>query len=185
MNSYKWKNFTKLQLLIVVAFIGLLVALLLPAIPTSANAQGLVTLTYPNGAPNFWGTDTNAFPVTLTNAQSATLAGVKKSIRQGKGISVFATCITSNSTVTTETVGFDLTYDGTHGTTTHPVNWTFAPPASAQGTLTTNTYWTNFPSAYLDNVRTLQATYATNNTAGGVVGSNSITTTLTYSQSGQ
>jgi hypothetical protein len=180
MKFNKWENFSMLQLLVVVAIIGLFAALTLPAM-----GQGLTTLTYPGGAPNFWVQDTNAFPITLTNAQSATLAGAKKTLRQGKGLSAFATCVSSNTTVTTETIGFDVTYDGLRGTTTQPIKWTFGPPASAQGTLTTNTFWTNFPAAYLDNVRTIQATTATNNTAGALAGSNSVTTTLTYSQSGQ
>ena len=140
--------------------------------------------------PNFYRQDTNATPLTLTNGQAATFpAGgtnsYKQTVRQNVGLSVFVTVISSNSVGGTGKLGFDLTPDGTVYTTTQPLTFTFPTAAAVTGTLSTNTYWTNWPSTVLNNVRQIQLTTATNALVGGGPATNSATINLRYSYSNQ
>jgi len=103
--------------------------------------------------------DTNAFPLSLTNGGSAVISGAVIPVRPHNGLSLFARTTCTNSTATSCGLWGDVTFDNTNYTTTHPLQWNF--PAAG-----TNLAWTNIPAAWLDNVRSVKWTLATNNTAG-------------------
>ena len=171
-------SFTLIQSLLVIAIIALLAA---SALPAWADTP----LTYPTGAPNFMTPDTNGFPLllaanTTTNFPANGTNSLEKYVRQDHGLSVFVTVISTNAGGTTETLGWDVTGDGTVYTANHPL--TFAVPANFVGT---NTYWTNWPATVLSNVRQIQLTTATNALVGGGPTTNSATYYLRYSYSNQ
>lgn len=161
-----------MQTLVVIAIIGIFAAFFAAFFAASAHADTF--------QPNYWVTDTNTTTLTVSNAQGKAVSGAKFVIRQDKGLSEFVRVVSTNATATSVTIGHDVTYDGTNGTTTHPIGFTV--PANFVGT---NVYWTNYPPAYLNNIRTIAATSATNNTAGTIPGSNSVTATVTWSQNNQ
>jgi Tfp pilus assembly protein PilE len=166
-------KFTLAGLLLVCFIISLLALCALPAWSQPT------TLTYANGAPNFVTPDTNAFPLTLaasagTNYTANGTNSLDKTLRQDHGVSAFVTVISTNASATTVTLGWDVTEDGTSYTTTRPIQW--AVPANFVGT---NTYWTNWSSLQVNNLRQMQLTLATNNSAYTVKLIN-----FQYSQSG-
>ena len=95
---------------------------------------------------------------------------------------MFVQVVSTNALSSAVKLGWDLSYDGniTNGTTTGPLTWTL--PANFVGT---NTYWTNFPASFLNNIRTLQLTSATNSLVGGGNTNTVRVTKLAYSYSGQ
>jgi Tfp pilus assembly protein PilE len=152
-------KFTLTGLLLVCLIISLLALCAMPAWsqPTALN--------YANNAPNTVSLDTNAFPLTLaasvgTNYTANGTNSLDKTIRQDHGLSAFVTVISTNASATTVTLGWDVTGDGMSYTTTRPLQWTV--PSNFVGT---NTYWTNWPNTTLNNLRQMQLTLATNNSA--------------------
>ena len=153
-----------------------------------AEAQPTSPQVYPSAAPNFYRLDTNAISsLTLTNGQAVTFPGdgtnsLEISVRQDHGLSMFVQVVSTNALSSAVKLGWDLSYDGniTNGTTTGPLTWTL--PANFVGT---NTYWTNFPASFLNNIRTLQLTSATNSLVGGGNTNTVRVTKLAYSYSGQ
>jgi hypothetical protein len=126
--------------------------------------------------PNFYRPDTNVFPMTLaattgnTNFVGATNS-LQVTIRQDHGVAIEVPITVPNTTASaitgTLTLGWDVSTRGTNFTTGRPVQWAIAVSALPYST---NTYWfwTNFPNTYLNNVRKMQLTYATN-TVGAAV----------------
>jgi len=173
-----------IQVFFLLTFLLLLAAFLLPQV----KAQGVPgTTPY---QPNFYRTDTNASPLTLTNGGAAVFPAngtnsIEQTVKQNTGLSVFVTVISSNSVGGTGKVGWDVTYDGTVYTTTQPLSFSFPTAAAVTGTLATNTYWTNWPAATLNNVRQIQWTTATNALVGGGPTTNTVKYTVTYSYSNQ
>ena len=174
------ENFSLTPLLAVVFTIGLFALLVTPV--TQADNTSPYNLAPQQ--PNFYRTDTNAFPLTLTNGQAKTFSGTNSLtiyVRQDRGLSLFAPSLVTTNTNCVPVFGFDVTYDGTNGTTTHPIQW--GPLISSAAT---NGCWTNFSRDYLNNVRTVQCTWVSNAMPGAIPGSNSIyIPKLIYSYSGQ
>ena len=121
-------------------------------------------------------------------------------VRQNQGVSVFVTVISSNACLSPAagavTLGWDVSPDRLNDTTTQPLKFT-VPTANSYygagsavatnlsaGLLATNVYWTNWPSAVLSNVRTLQLTTATNALENVGINTNSVIIQLRYSYSG-
>jgi hypothetical protein len=82
--------------------------------------------------------------------------------------------ISTNPASVSSTLGWDVSYNGniTNGTTTQPLQFTV--PSNFIGT---NTYWTNWSSLVVNNIRKMQLTTSTNALAGGrgTAGSNTNT----------
>ena len=173
MKFNKWKQITVL----------VMAAAALAVTQLSAMADP-TALTYPTGSPNFSTPDTNAIPLVLTNGAGVTFPAngtnsLEKAVRQDHGLSVFVTVVTTNAAVGGQTLGWDTSPDGTLYTTTQPLKWTL--PANGAGT---NTYWTNWPAAQLNNVRDIQLTTVTNAAVGTGNTNTATITKLIYSQSG-
>jgi hypothetical protein len=169
-------KFCLAELLLVTAALALLAALTLPAMAQSSPYN------LAPQQPNFYRQDTNAFPMTLTNSGAATFTtnSLKLTVRQGTGVSLFATVVSTNSSSSGVVLGFDTSPDGTNATTTEPITWTL--PSNFIGT---NTYWTNIDRAYLNNVRTFQMTTSTNKAVGTGNTNTVVVTKFWYSYSGQ
>ena len=129
--------------------------------------------------PNYFKQDTNASLV-ISNGQGRAVSGYKFTIRQNRGVSLFARIVSTNATATTATAGANVYLDNTNGTTTQPIQW--AIPASLVGT---NWYWTNWPASQLSNVRSISIGTVTNNSTATVPGSNSVQLQFFWSQDNQ
>jgi hypothetical protein len=178
-------------------FLILLLALLVSVVllsPPMAMAQNSGFQVY---QPNFYWTDTNAGPVTLTNGQAIRFPNGPNSLTnnngtallvtapQQRGLSVFVTVISSNSVGGPLNLGWDVTPDNNTFTTKEPLQFSVPTAANATGTLVTNTYWTNWSVATFNNVRSIQLSTATNGLVGGGPTTNSVTFWWTYSWENQ
>ncbi len=184
MKFTKLKNFSLVTLILVVAIIGLLAAMILPAEAQLSTATGV----YQTGQPNFAYNDTNYASFALTNNQTLTYTAggtntYIKTLRQNQGISLFLAVWQTNtvaSTTTNYTVKFDVTGDGstwTKGTNGQfPFTWTVPCVGLGVGT---NVFWTNIPSTVFSNVRKIQATQVSTTASNNIYGA------LMYSQSTQ
>lgn len=175
----KKNQFSLIELLVVLAVIAILAVMLLPAM-----AQSTPYSLAPQ-QPNFYRQDTTEFPLTLANAGAAAWSfgatnSLKLTVRQDHGLSLFVRVASTNSTSSGVVAGFDVSPDGTNGTTTEPLQWTLPT-----GYIGTNVYWTNLSPDYLNNVRAIQLTTLTNKAVGSGNTNSVQILNFWYSYSGQ
>lgn len=126
--------------------------------------------------PNFFRVDNVSWQnFTFTNGQARTFTAnatntLELTLPQDSGISIFVTTICTNANGTAQLLGWDVSADGTNFTSNRPLK--FSVPGNATGT---NTYWTNVPATFLNNLRSIQLTLATNVIVVGADNSNTVT----------